>query len=101
MPETIKPPPKPSGEEQEVMAPAPATIRVSMPEGASLSIDGNPTATRDAVRTFVSPPLEPSRSFSYTLKAESNRNGKPITQTKNVTVRAGKESQVEFAPDAN
>jgi uncharacterized protein (TIGR03000 family) len=96
MPEAIRPAPRPSGEEEEVMAPTSASIIVTMPADATLTFDGNPTTSRDAVRTFVTPPLQPNRTFSYTLKADGMRDGQPVSTTQRVEVRAGKETRVNL-----
>ena len=71
-----------------------ATIIVHMPANASLSIDGQQTQQRSNTRTFVSPPLDPNKTYTYTLRAETSRDGRTITETKNVDVRAGQSSEV-------
>jgi uncharacterized protein (TIGR03000 family) len=47
-------------------------------------------------RTFISPALKQGASYTYTLKAEINRNGGPKIATKEVTVRAGGVTEVNF-----
>jgi uncharacterized protein (TIGR03000 family) len=76
--------------------PAPATIVVRLPADAKLTIDGSPTTSTDAVRTFISPPLQPGKEYQYTLKAEVMRDGKAVERTRDVTVRAGEPSEVTF-----
>ena len=56
------------------MAPAPATLIVSLPADAKLTIDDSPTASTSAERTFVSPTLKPGQDYNYTLKAEMVRD---------------------------
>ena len=92
MVEPVKPMPKPDGKEAYLNAPA--TIFVSLPADAKLSIDGAATTSTTAERTFVSPVLPAGRDFSYTLKAEFQHEGKPVVVTKMVNVRAGLESRV-------
>jgi len=87
-----KPGDKPKDKEDEVSKAAPATIIVSLPTEAKLSIDDAATTSTGAVRTFVSPVLENGREFHYDLKAEVN--GKSLT--KRITVRAGEETRVEI-----
>ena len=72
----------------------PATIRVTLPADAKLTVDGQPTQSTSAERLFLSPPLEPGRDFHYTLTAEVERNGSRVTQQQQVRVRAGQESRV-------
>ena len=88
---------KPKG---EVMAPAPAVLIVSLPADAKLMIDDEPTTSTSARRVFVSPNLNPGRDFHYNLKAEFVRDGRTVTVSKEVAVRAGNQTQVTFEPVA-
>jgi uncharacterized protein (TIGR03000 family) len=71
-----------------------ATLIVHLPEDASLSIDGEQTQQRSATRTFTSPPLESGKTYTYKLRAEINRDGHFIRDTKTVEVRAGQRTDV-------
>ena len=75
-----------------------ARIVVHLPADATLTIDGQPTQSRSDTRVFVSPPLEPGRTFTYTLRAEMNRDGRTVTDRKTVEVRAGQTTEVTFNP---
>jgi uncharacterized protein (TIGR03000 family) len=79
-----------------VQADAPATLVVNLPAEAKLTIQDQPTTSQSAQRTFVSPPLKQGESYTYTLKAEMNRDGKPMMLTKEVLVQAGRLSEVNF-----
>jgi uncharacterized protein (TIGR03000 family) len=76
---------------------APATLVVTLPEDARFFVEGKLTKQTGTSRTFVSPPLEPGVSYTYELTAEVVRDGKPLTQTKRVHVRAGETSNVDFS----
>jgi uncharacterized protein (TIGR03000 family) len=81
----------------------PATIVVRLPVNARLMIEGQPTQSMSGERVFVSPPLEPGKTYSYNLKAEIDRNGEKATTTQSVDVRAGETSRVALnfpTPDA-
>jgi len=93
--EPIKEMPKPKDKE-EAMGPAPATIFVSLPAEANLTVDGVATRSTSSERVFQSPVLPPNRDFHYTLRVEMTRDGKPVFIEKQVPVRAGQESRVEF-----
>jgi uncharacterized protein (TIGR03000 family) len=82
-------------------APATATIVVSLPADAKLSVEDHPTKAMSERRTLVSTPLETGRQYYYTLKAEITRDGKPITETRRVIVEAGRETQVKFDFDTS
>jgi uncharacterized protein (TIGR03000 family) len=92
-PEKVKKPPE---EKEETLAPAPATILVSLPAEAKLTVDGVATTSTSASRSFVTPVLENGKTYFYTLKAEIVREGKAVTVAKQVEVRAGEASQVSF-----
>jgi len=73
----------------ETLVPAPATIIVSLPANATLTIDDAATTSTDSTRVFTSPVLPAGREFHYTLKAQMVRDGKSVVVSKEVTVRAG------------
>ncbi len=77
-----------------------ATIVVSLPEDATLTIDNEPTTSTSANRVFVSPTLESGKEYQYTLKAQVVREGKTQTTTRQVTVQAGQVSRIELTVPA-
>jgi uncharacterized protein (TIGR03000 family) len=82
------------------LTPAPATIVVSLPADARLSIDDAATRATSDRRVFVSPELAPGREYFYTLKAEWVRDGKPVVVSKQVSVTSGNETKVVFEAEA-
>jgi uncharacterized protein (TIGR03000 family) len=76
---------------------APVSLVVRLPADARLTIDGHPTRSTSGTRWFVSPPLEPGKTFHYELRAEVVRDGKRLTETRRVAVRAGQVSDVTMA----
>jgi uncharacterized protein (TIGR03000 family) len=70
----------------------PARITVTLPAGARLTIDGEPTRQATTLRTFGTPPLPRGRTFVYTLRAKLRRGGTTLTVLKEVPVRAGRET---------
>ena len=74
----------------------PATIFVSLPSDARLMVDDQQTVSTSAERRFTTPPLEPGTTYYYTLKMSVDRNGRPVSTTRQVNVRAGEESRVSF-----
>jgi uncharacterized protein (TIGR03000 family) len=87
---------KPEDKKPETLVPAPATIIVSLPADAKLTIDDAATTSTSSMRVFTSPALPVGRDFHYTLKAEFVRDGKPATKSKEVTVRAGEATRVDL-----
>jgi uncharacterized protein (TIGR03000 family) len=68
---------------------AEATIIVTLPQDAKLTIDDEPTESTSGTRVFTTPSLPPGKNYYYTLKAEVVRDGKPIKAEQVVTVKAG------------
>jgi uncharacterized protein (TIGR03000 family) len=75
-------------------AQAPATIEISLPAEAKVTIDDTITESISASRTFVSPPLEPGMDYNYTIKVEMMRGGQLMTASKQIIVRAGEVAKV-------
>src|SRR5579871_2913635 len=87
--------PAPKPKEQGSVS-APATIVVSLPAEAKLTVDGVATQSTSATRVFATPALDRGNEYFYTLTAEIARNGKTVTATKKVAVRAGEETRVSL-----
>ena len=75
---------------------APATIHVTLPADAVLTIDGQATHATSAERTFQTPPLEAGKVFHYDLRAKIVRGDETVTIERRVAVRAGQESNVSL-----
>jgi uncharacterized protein (TIGR03000 family) len=75
---------------------APAHVVVKLPEEARLFVDDTACPLTSATRAFDTPELRPGQAYYYTLKAEVTRDGRAVTESKRVTVRAGEETVVEF-----
>ena len=75
-----------------------ATLRVLLPfEGAYLTIEGVPIKKGGTTRTFVSPPLDPAGSYTYTVSARWTPNDyTTITRTRVVPVRAGAAAEADL-----
>jgi uncharacterized protein (TIGR03000 family) len=102
-PEDVKKMPKPETgtkpPEETFLAPdaAPATLVVSLPADAKLTIDDNPTASTSERRVFVTPSLKMGKEYHYSLKAEVVRDGKPVVIEKVVAVKPGEQTQVTLS----
>jgi uncharacterized protein (TIGR03000 family) len=78
----------------ESLVSAPATIRVTLPADAKLTIDGQPTRSTTAERLFITPPLEGGSSFAYRLRAEFVRDGRTIAVQQKIAVQPGRQAVV-------
>jgi uncharacterized protein (TIGR03000 family) len=74
----------------------PAIVTVNADRGTKLFVDDLAIPLGQSPRSFVTPALQPGRSYYYTLKAEMTRDGQAIVQTRKVFVEAGKEAVVDF-----
>jgi uncharacterized protein (TIGR03000 family) len=73
-----------------------AAVVVQAPLDARLTVNGQAMTRTAAEQTFTTPALEPGQLYSYVFQAEATRDGRAVTRTQRVTVRAGEESRVDF-----
>jgi uncharacterized protein (TIGR03000 family) len=73
-----------------------ATITVRLPAGAALFVDDRKHPSADPVRQLSTPPVPAGREFSYTMRAEVVRDGRPESLTQKVAFRAGEKVTVDF-----
>ena len=66
-----------------------ARLLVDLPADAKLYIDDQLMKTTSEHRTFNTPRLDSNLTYYYELRAEVVRDGKPVTMTKRVTLKAG------------
>ncbi len=83
--------------QQGSVRPATATVIVNVHPTARLTVDGEATRSTSAVRTFETPELAPGKTFVYTMKAEFQLDGKPVSVTKNIKVEAGRTIRVDLS----
>jgi uncharacterized protein (TIGR03000 family) len=75
-----------------------AYLRVRLPAGAELLVDGTRTKQTGTERLFESPPLPPGKRFIYSLKATWKEDGKEVVRERVVRVEAGRETPVDLRP---
>jgi uncharacterized protein (TIGR03000 family) len=75
-----------------------ATILVYLPADAKLTIDGDATSSTSGTRRFVTPPLPGDGNYHYTFRAEFEQAGGTVSVSKDVVVRAGRQTTVSFHP---
>jgi uncharacterized protein (TIGR03000 family) len=71
-------------------------LNVRVPANAEVLVDGQRTTQTGQSRQFVSPPLAPGFEYTYTVEARWQENGQPVTKTRRVSVRPGRETIVDF-----
>jgi uncharacterized protein (TIGR03000 family) len=73
-----------------------AHVTVNVPADAQVWFDDRPTTTTGAVRHYETPALAPSSHYAYEIRARWNDNGREVTQTQKVDIRAGASVRVDF-----
>jgi uncharacterized protein (TIGR03000 family) len=79
------------------VSPDQARVIVRLPTDAKLFANGQLTDLTSSERWFSTPVIAKDRDFQYTMKIEYTRDGKNLSDSKIVKVRAGEVSVVEFA----
>lgn len=77
----------------------PATIHVTLPADATLTINGDKTNATSSDRWFVTPELIPGKRYACVLKAEYMRDGERIVLERKVTLEAGRQVNVRLGPE--
>jgi uncharacterized protein (TIGR03000 family) len=73
-----------------------AKLLVELPANSKLYIDDKPMKTASGVRSFNTPELEPGQAYYYIVRVETERDGKPVSETRRVIVRAGQIARADF-----
>jgi uncharacterized protein (TIGR03000 family) len=95
-PQQQLPPPKDKEKKDTSYLGNAAAVVLKAPAGVQLSIDGRAISRTAAEETFRTPELEPGYSYTYTFQARVVREGKTVSYTKQVKVRAGQVSTADF-----
>jgi uncharacterized protein (TIGR03000 family) len=73
-----------------------AVLKVEVAADARLYINGQLMRTASAERSFDTPVLQGGKTYTYTLRAETVRDGKTLSETRTVSVRAGEETRASL-----
>jgi uncharacterized protein (TIGR03000 family) len=82
---------------QDTNASGPATVVIKAPLDVRVKVNGELTSRSSAEEAFATPTLQPGRTYSYQVTMEAERDGKTVTKTEKVLVRANQESRVDFS----
>jgi uncharacterized protein (TIGR03000 family) len=85
-----------SAEEADV-----AVLVAHLPEDVALWVEGVLTRAKGQTRYFESPPLSPGKNFRYAVKAVWREDGRWVSQTREVVVRAGEVHRVYLRASAS
>lgn len=71
-------------------------LEVAVPTEARVFVNGHETTSTGAVRRFVSRGLEAGFTYSYEIRAEIERDGETLTETKVVKLTGGQSADLAF-----
>lgn len=74
-----------------------ARLIVQVPAGARLFIDEQQMKSTSERRTFVTPVLQPGRTYYYEVRAEIVRDGRTVSENQRVILRPGEIARASFA----
>ena len=78
-----------------------AVLRVDVPNDARVYVNGRLTKSKGPQRNFVSRGLRPGLKYTYQVRAELDRDGEVVHETKTVQLRAGTSSRLAFNLDGD
>jgi uncharacterized protein (TIGR03000 family) len=78
-----------------------ARVVVELPAASKLFIDDRAIENSATRRTFRTPELEKGQAYFYEVRAEVMVDGKPVSETRRVVVRAGETVKADFRPLAH
>lgn len=73
-----------------------ATVVVKADPSVVIKVNGQTTPRRGVEDSYQSPALAAGRTYSYTVVAEYTKDGKAMTESKEITVAAGRRTEVDF-----
>jgi uncharacterized protein (TIGR03000 family) len=78
-----------------------AYLSVKVPAGAKVFVNDRPTTSTGTDREYVSHDLQNGARYNYTIRAEYERDGKPVTETKSVQLTAGQRTALDFSGETS
>jgi uncharacterized protein (TIGR03000 family) len=81
----------------EMYGPDRVLVRLMLPNpSARVWFDGSPTEQQGSDRLYISPPIDPNKNYTYTIKASWMENGKEVTKEQKLSVRANQQAMASF-----
>jgi uncharacterized protein (TIGR03000 family) len=85
-----------AGESDLVPANGNTSIKVKLPENAKVFVNDAPTTSTGSERSFVSHGLRTGMTYSYNIRVEYLKEGKPVSESKQVKLSAGESISLTF-----
>src|SRR5690606_7157012 len=83
-----------------LIGPAEVLLSLEVPPTAEVFVNGLPTQSTGPQRRYVSRNLTPGQSYTYEVQAKWLEAGRPVTQTRLVTLTTGQTADLTFTPHA-
>lgn len=96
VPDPPKADPKVDPKKLGAARPEPATVVLSVPAGAVVTVEGQALRSTGRERSFRTPPLAPGRDYTYQIRATLMVAGVEEVEVREVTVTAGLISRASF-----
>ena len=93
--------PLPPGATEQTGTQSEATLTVNVPSDARVFVNGVKTNSVGSERSYVSRGLQGGLNYTYEVRAEIERDGKLVEETKMVSLTAGRTARVAFALQAS
>jgi uncharacterized protein (TIGR03000 family) len=95
-PATLPGPGEPLKKEDEARASSRGRLIVELPPGAKLFVDDKLVPDASPRKSFRIPALTEGEDYFYELRAEVIRDGKPVSETRRIIVKAGAVVRTDF-----
>ncbi len=73
-----------------------AKVRIHVPQGGQLFVDGNVIRVAPGIRVFQTPPLVPGERYYYDIRIDQNINGELLSDSRRVIIEPGQDVAVDF-----
>lgn len=80
----------------DILSPDVGLLTVLVPQNAKVFVNGYETKSKGESRQYVSYGLKSGLSYSYEIRVLAIRDGKPIDESRAVTLTAGQRTSVAF-----
>lgn len=77
-----------------------ALLTVKVPAEAKVFVNDRLTTSTGIDREYISRDLQPGAGYSYTVRAEYERDGKPVSEEKSIRLTAGQTAALSFTEAA-
>jgi uncharacterized protein (TIGR03000 family) len=85
------------GESEEDAFKLRARVIFVLPEGSKLHVDDQLVDSTFGTHTFRTPRLAEGRRYYYDVRVEVERDGKPVSSTRRIVLRAGSVIRADFS----